>query len=111
MISKINIHENAHIAKISISKKFAIIGTKNRIIKIAIPSGSNPTTSLVICLEWKVQNPQQIILQNERFIFVACQYGIIALNFSQSTVTSLLNENDEYVNLISNRSQSKNRLI
>jgi hypothetical protein len=36
------------IAKISLSKKFVIIGTKTRIIKIAIPGGINPSTQLHI---------------------------------------------------------------
>jgi hypothetical protein len=44
------------------SKKFVVVGTKSRIIKIAIPGGVKPSTLLHISCEWKISNPLQIIL-------------------------------------------------
>lgn len=54
LIGKLNIHESAHIGKFSLSNKFVVVGTKSRILKIAIPGGVNPSTQLHLSCEWKV---------------------------------------------------------
>jgi hypothetical protein len=47
-IGKLNLHEKVDVGVFSMSKKYVIVGTKSRILKIAVPSKAKPSTVLYI---------------------------------------------------------------
>lgn len=83
-----------------------IVGTKTKIIKVAIPGGSSPSTLLHVSCEWKVNDPSEIVLHNEHFIYILCYDAIHVLDFNQSLIVATVNEGNICYNLVSNLSES-----
>jgi hypothetical protein len=92
VLGKLNLHELPSLALFSISKKFVVVATKSRILKIAIPSGTKPTTLLHIVCEWKSSDVKQLILCKEVSIFAVCTSAMVVFNFNHPTEPIILNE-------------------
>ena len=72
MVGKIGVGEVVGLGRISRTGKFVIVATNTRVIKLAIPSGSNPTTTLQQTCSWPIPSSLQIALHNEHSVYILC---------------------------------------
>lgn len=87
------------------------MGTKSRVLKIAIPGGANLSTSLLISCEWNVKDPRSILPCKEHSLYVICFETIYVFSFNESKLIATVNEGDNCYNAVTNESESNNILI
>lgn len=106
LLGKLNLHENVTLGAICTSNKFIIVGTKSRLVKVAIPSGSNPSTHLHKSCEWKVNNVSEIVLCHHKYIYAICDSAVYVFNFNFEQLVATLNEGEHCHKAIVNRGQT-----